>query len=289
MNHCLIIASIIISAYTFPTTPPAATSRVIIYNNHKITQTVTTKSNGLNTAPSKNRYPGHTKNESTTHRVAIAPVAAPAQPTGDCSQAQEAIIIDNTHTISQDATHATINTHSIDPLMPNEVLPANHLAKSSWLAALIPPIIANSRPAHYFLSSLGLGYVAILAKLVHTSYVTLAKLTTWSSWQPGIAIETMQLHEKQYAQELFTALQTRYINAPINAHFLSPLVHFINDVDAELSKLAAFISLHNTIDKFNLTFMFPKQKEALNLAHEKIKRLEYFKSIIINWVGEYKA
>ena len=295
MNYRIIISCLAIGSTQVSTLhgePENQTSRVLIYNNHKITQTVTTSSNEYDTTP--NRYPGHTKNETTTHRVDITP-AGTATPKTD-SSSLPITIIDNTHAINQTATHSTTKTRSADPLLPDEIIPAGNEHNytswkpgSSWLAACIPPIIAQSPAAQYLLGSLGLSYAALMAKLLHTSYFVLTKTDTWSSWKSSITIEAMHPQEKQFAQELFTALQNQYLNAPVNACFLSPLVHFINDLDAELGQLTTFISLHKTIDKFNLTFMFPKQESELHLAREKIKRLEYFKTIIINWVGEYKT
>jgi hypothetical protein len=288
MNYRTIIFCLAINSATqLHTEGEHQISRVIIHNNHKITQTVTSNSNEYDTP---NRYPGHTKSDTTTHRVDITPM------NNQTKTDQSTTAVDNTHTISQTATHATINRRSTDPLLPGEVKPTGNThsyapwdSNSSWIGAFIPPIIAQSPAIQYFLGAVGLSYAALVAKLVHTSYFVLPRTDTWSVWQANVSIEAMGTHEKQFAQELFTALQNKYIHAPVNACFLSPLVHFINDVDAELSQLITFISLHKTIDKFNLTFMFPKQENELQLAREKIKRLEYFKTIIINWVGEYKA
>lgn len=284
MDNRIIIACLVVGSthlLTLHGQRDNQTSRVIIYNNHKITQTVTS-SNEYNTTP--NRYPGHTKDETTTqHRVDIAPLA----PQSDSSNAT--MIIDNAHAINQTATHTTTRTHSIDPHAMQSRDNAQSNLNSSWFAAFIPPIIAQSSTIQYFLGAVGLSYAVVMTKLLHSSYFVLNKKDTWSSWQADIAIETMHSDEKQFAQDLFAALQSRYINAPINACFLSPLVHFINDVDTELAQLTTFISLHKAIKKFNFMFMFPKQEDELRIAHEKIRRLEYYKTIIINWVGEYKV
>ena len=294
MNYRFIIAYMTIwtngLSTLYASNPPLeSSSRVIIYNNHKISQTITTSSNEY---PSRNRYPGHTKNETTTHRVNITPLL----PKTDSATDTPTLAVDNTHTIKQNAHHAATYTRSIDPLLPDEVLPASNehnyklsIPNPSWLAAFIPPIITQSSSIQYALGGLCLGYVAFMAKLLHTSYFTLTKNNTWSSWNATVPIETIRSHEKEFAKELFNALQNFYINAPINACFLSPLVHFINDVDKELNQLTTFISMHKVIDKLHLMFIFPLQQKALDIAHEKTQRLEYFKSIIINWVGEYKS
>lgn len=261
-----------------------STSRVIIYNNHKITQTVTSSRDAyLN----RNRYPGHTKNETATHHVDITPLDLQAEP----FTSQGPATIDNAHIISQNATQ----TH--DNLLPEEQLPTNnaHAYKpymqsySSWLAACLPPILWQSQGVRYILGGIGLFYAGFMAKLLYTSHYTIADNTTWSAWKSQMPLEAMRPHEKAVAQELFAAIQDFYIHAPINACFLSPLVHFINDIDAELNRLTTFISMHKIIEKLNLSFMFPQQQEALHIAHEKIERLGYFKHIVINWVGEYKA
>jgi len=294
MNHRFIIYVFIISAKEVPLYSEAEnqTSRVIIYNNHTITQTVSTSSNEYDTTP--NRHPGHTKNETATHRVDITPLPS-TTPKADLNY-PSATVIDNAHTISQHATHSSDRSRSIDPLLSDALKPTSNdhaynswKPTSSWLAPFVPPIIAQSATAQYILGAIGLSYAALTTKLLYTSYITLQKKDTWSYWKEEISLETMRSHEKQVAQELFTAMQNHYKHAPANACFLSPLVYFINDIDAELYQLTSFIWAHRFIDKFNLNFMFPTQKEGLTLTHEKIHRLEYFKTIIINWVGEYKA
>lgn len=286
MKKRLIITYLFASTWLCVITPSQRTSRVIIYNNHRVTQTVTSSTNESGNIPNQNRFPGHTKNEAITHRVAIKPTPESITPSHSSPEDQSFIIVDNTHTISQEATHAIMNAHSSDPLIPNQ---SNDLAKKTWLATLIPPIITDSHWSKYVLGSLAIGYLALVAKLIYASHTSLTDADTWSIWQPSITIEHMRLNEKLYAQELFTAIQSRYINAPTNAHFLSPLVYFINDVNTELKKLNAFVDLHKTIDKFKLTFMFPKQENALRMAYEKIDRLEYLKTLMINWVGEYRG
>lgn len=266
------------------------TSRVIIYNNHRITQSVSTDSHEYDSDSLHNRYPGHTKNETSAHRVDIA---SHTHPTPSCEQTDDEspIVIDNAHSINQisiQSTHQSRSDSYNEPASGNQQT-AGFSHSHSWIGAFIPPIVYHSTTAQLFIGGLGLSYAALLTKLLHTSYFFLTKKNTWSCWKEHVSIETMQKDEKQTAQELFAAMQNQYLNAPTNAHFLSPLVHFMNDIDQEFNQLTAFISLHKTIDKLNVTFMFPTQKESLHQAQEKIQQLEYLKILIINWVGEYKT
>ena len=285
---CLIICSI--QSITLASNPQK-TSRVVIYNNHKVTQSVTANSTEYDRNTNSNKYPGHTKNETTSHSVDLnmAP-KAPSMPESDFEQDESAIFIDNAHAINQISIQSTTHSRSYEPELPelSTNAPASW-ASPSWLAALMPPIIYQSTAIQIFFGSIGLSYAALMAKLLHAGHLVFTKNNTWSSWKISTPIETMHAQEKQFAQELFAAMQTKYINAPVNANFLSPLVYFMNDINAELTQLNSFISLHTTIDRFNVTFMFPKQDEALAFANEKIRRLEYFKTVIINWVGEYKV
>lgn len=284
MKYTIIIMGFIMQTYQVPllnaNSPQNIIPSVIIYNNHKITQTVTSHPQGNSR---NNRLSGHTKNGTpSTFNDSIS------IPTADYSLIPT---IDNKHVIHQHTMHTVDNGGEMGACASEQVpAPINPPTRfySSWLSAFIPPIIAQSSGIGYVFAGLGICYAALMIKLLHTSFFTLAKNNTWSSWKTSISIENMAANEKQFAQELFTAIQNAYVHAPVNAHFLSPLVHFINDSDKELCQLKTFIALHKKINSSPIACIFPRQQKALEIAQEKIQRLEYFKNIIINWVGEYR-
>lgn len=236
--------------------------------------------------------------------IAIIPQFAYCQETKETQKNSSPVAIYNNHTITQTILHST--EYDINYAMPNKyaghtkaetplsferpaVSDTSWLGKFPWLLPFIPPIIAQSKPTSIMLGSLGLGYAALLAKLFYSSCITLHKKDSWASWKETLSLEAIRSHEKEIAQELFDTMKKRYLHLPAHAYFLSPFVYFINDIDLELQQLKSFIAMHCFIDKFKLTFMFPCQYEDLMLAHEKINRLEWYKTIIINWIGEYRA
>jgi len=136
-----------------------------------------------------------------------------------------------------------------------------------------------------FIGTLGLGYSALLAKLLYTSYITLTKSDTWSSWHENIATTS----ESTASQELFAAINLKYAGAENVAEFLNPLVYFFNDVDKEIKELTHFIKLHDWLNYFKIAVLFPRQAQALELAAQKIQRLEHLKQLLVKSVGQYKV
>ena len=242
---------------------------VLIYNNHAITQTVATSNEPHQLPHSTNRFPGHTKPEHISRL------------------SQPAIIIDNNHTIHQQSKHTTVQpTQQYNGTIAS---PSIHPSPLSWIAWCMPPCLLQLSGLQWCLGIMSASYLITLGQLLYRSSITLTQSDGWASWNSTVTLDGIQKNEKQYAQELFTALQARYSNAPNIAHCLTPLVHFINDVTSEIVALTSFIAVHHTIDSLKLTYLFPAHDVALALAREKIARAEYYKTLMVNWIGEYKA
>lgn len=268
MNYALFI-NILFCCAAYAQQNAHKTNPVLIYNNHTITQTVSTSNESHQLPPTANRFPGHTRHG---HAPRLS---------------QPAIVIDNNHAIHQQSKYTVT-----PPAQQYAIAPAPSLTNaspSSWIAWCIPPCILQLSGLQWCLSAISASYVLALAKLLYSASITLTQTDTWTSWNSAITLDAIQSNEKQYAQELFAALQARYSTAPNVAYCLSPLVHFINDITNEIAALKAFIALHQSIDSLKLTYLFPAQTTALALAREKIARAEYYKTLMVNWIGEYKA
>jgi len=193
----------------------------------------------------------------------------------------------------QQQTRAKQTHVQFDPILPEETLPSG--AKPIYQNASQVPALPS-----WTLSSMGLlaaklcvgagiCYSAVLAKMLYTSYVTLAKNDTWSSWKQNIPINLLNNTESQLTKELFADIQAKYTDAHNETSFLNPLVHFYNDIDAETAQLLNFLKLHDWLNHLKIAPIFPRQHESLHLAAKKIKRLEMLKKLVIKSIAEYKV
>lgn len=198
-----------------------------------------------------------------------------------------AVVNSNHHSVSQ---QAHVSRTLLDPEIDIEEIigSPSMTAQNSLKGSFLTRFFNFAGRGTYIMSGIALTYGTILAKLFYGAYA-LANNQTWSSWRKDVPLAALSNVEQQVAQELFSTIQTHYANAPTSACFLSPLVHFINDVDAELVQLHSFVKIHAWIEYLKLSSFFPKQEDEQRTALEKIKRLEFIKQALINWVGEYKV
>lgn len=281
----------------------AHTTSVIFFNNnrHRIIQTVsgdqeyeirtTTQSRARNPAQ---RYlqvraaQNYANEQSEDLRIGTEIPAATNQATSPNGESASITFInDNTHNITQRTRLEPVVTGDTTMKEIDDITIRPQQEKSSSLPFLAP-VTSFLGKATYLIGGLLLGYGAVLAKLYYDSY-EITQENTWSSWQAQIPIETLQINEQQVAQNLFQTMQQHYASKTATVQFLSPLIYFINDVDAELSFLRRFLALHGWLAYLKISSIFPGQDDTQKMATEKIYRLEYLKQIVINYVGEYKT
>lgn len=140
-----------------------------------------------------------------------------------------------------------------------------------------------------FLGGICVCYGAALTTMLYASHVTLAKTDTWSSWKQHIPVHALRNAESSMAKELFTDIQKKYANDKKETSFLNPLVQFYNDVDSETEQLKKFIKLHEWANRLKIAALFPCQEQALQLAVQKINRLDALKKLVITSITEYKV
>ncbi len=136
------------------------------------------------------------------------------------------------------------------------------------------------------LAACGACWLGVYARLSYLSY-TISSSTSWSTWSEHLTLDGLQQTDLAViSQELLKDIHIKYAKRKTN--FLSPLVNFINDVDAELAQINSFLQIHETLNAIKLAYIFPQQTSTVHLAIDRIQRLEFLKSIIIQATPEFK-
>ena len=126
-------------------------------------------------------------------------------------------------------------------------------------------------------------------KLLSLNYA-LSQNTRWSQWHQTLTLEELLAQPQQeVATNLLTAIQRQYATPEQFDDFVSPLVAFVHDVDAEIIQLRQLLNLHTWINRLRISFLFPKQSALLEQSQDNIHRLTYLKNLLLNWVSEHKV
>ncbi len=135
---------------------------------------------------------------------------------------------------------------------------------------------------------MGSAYAFTYAQLAHSAY-KLDSSDSWTLWKRSYTLEELLgMPQLELAQELLIAVQKRYSTVDDLYDFITPLVSFINHTDHEIKLCKKFLNLHSWIKWTRLTFLFPTHEQLKAQAHEKINRLAYLKSLLLNWLSEHK-
>lgn len=175
----------------------------------------------------------------------------------------------------------------------------NHNSQTNLIPAQAKPVAASApcdatrsnwarHPWAVGLGAIACGYAALFAYLTHMEW-SLASSDSWAAWKEEVPLDALrQLPAQQLAGELFAAIQDQYKNVP-DAHFLTPLIYFMQDADQELAVLQRFDTVKQWCSYLRLTAILPAQKNAIAQAHEKMERLAFFKELILAWLADYSA
>jgi len=117
----------------------------------------------------------------------------------------------------------------------------------------------------------------------------LAQDDSWFSWEKELSMgQLLSIPQKELAQRLLTQVQHRYLNAANPTDFLSPLINFMRDIEAEINQLRIYNRIYKWTETINLSNILPFNKKRFKNIQEKIQRLLYFKNIFSSWVAHYK-
>lgn len=201
------------------------------------------------------------------------------QPTITQKQSTVTLVNNNEHVIIQNNTQSQTVVSEQKKEMP--ATPPN----LSWYVLLLNAI--NNNKGKIFIGSLALGWITVASKLYYDAY-SIAKNDGWGNWNAHLSIDNL-LHNDHatMAQQLFTEIQKKYMVT--SGNFLTPLINFMNDVETELAYLKKFLRIHEILNAYNFSFIFPQQIEIQSLAFKKIQRLELLKSLVVSFAAEYKV
>lgn len=136
-------------------------------------------------------------------------------------------------------------------------------------------------------SILGISYAATLYRILSLSW-KVADAQSWTNWHAEIPFEKLYTIPAQtVARELFSTIQERYC-AQKESNFLTPLVNFSNDLEAELSALQKLLRFDTWFNILHISFLFPAPLTPQEIT-AKINRLNYLKMLLVSWISEYSV
>ena len=133
-----------------------------------------------------------------------------------------------------------------------------------------------------------LGAYLITWVILLSSHYYLNQVHSWSSWQSAISFtELYTRSEKLLKEELIFDIQKRYINQRNPTDFISPLVTFINKINAEEKYLNYYINMLNGINKLYLARLFLINEKKIKEAKARKQRLTFIRQLFLSWAAEY--
>lgn len=145
------------------------------------------------------------------------------------------------------------------------------------------------RKRYFIGSSIMLGSYALTCNYFIKANKYLERTDTWSSWRPDTPVDILiTIPQAELARELILEIQRRYSNSQNPTDFISPLITFIQVIEAEIIMIKHYAEVYRWITKLHIQpVLFINQKQ-FNALGEKYKKLIYLKNIFLSWAAEYK-
>jgi hypothetical protein len=172
------------------------------------------------------------------------------------------------------------------PIPPRHTIDYDKIPQKPGILSLTASLITSNQGL-IVLGSVSLCWLGLMSKLIYSSY-TISTQRGWGVWNSHLSMEVLyHSNQIELAQSLFNDIQKAY--AEKKNSFLTPLVYFINETDAELSQLKSFLRLHEILGTIKIAALFPKQLEVKEMAFERINRLQFLKNLVNTYATEYKV
>ncbi len=117
----------------------------------------------------------------------------------------------------------------------------------------------------------------------------LARTDTWAAWKNDVKPELFcSLNQDDLAKELILEIQRRYSSAENPTDFITPLVDFVRDIDAEIlttGKLSTFYAWLSWFHAQDVLAIDKKCFENVALTHKKVVHI---KNTFLLWAAHYK-
>ena len=145
------------------------------------------------------------------------------------------------------------------------------------------------RKRYFIGSSIILGGYALTCNYFVKANKYLERTDTWASWRLDTPVDLLiTIPQTELAKELILEIQRRYSNAQNPTDFISPLIAFVQAIDAEIVMIKQYAGIYRWITRLHLQAVFPINQKQFNLLGEKYKKLIYLKNIFLSWAAEYK-
>ena len=101
----------------------------------------------------------------------------------------------------------------------------------------------------------------------------LERTDTWASWRLDTPVDLLiTIPQTELAKELILEIQRRYSNAQNPTDFISPLITFIQTIEAEIVKIKQYADVYRWITNLHLQSAFPINQKQFNLLGRKIQK-----------------
>lgn len=132
-------------------------------------------------------------------------------------------------------------------------------------------------------------YCSLFYKITYAHTILNSK-NSWSNWKSNLTFDKLlSTTQKDLALELITEIQKKYMDTQNPTNFITPMVNFINDINAEMQELEKYVKIINLIKTVKLQSIYPIiSDQKLSQAKEKINKLVYIKNIFSEWSVEFK-
>lgn len=131
----------------------------------------------------------------------------------------------------------------------------------------------------YLASAAGLTYVAFNGLLIYYTYLV-NHGGYWSKWYHHHAAECATTIK----QALLDTLATRYSHA----HFLSPIVSFINETEKEQAFLQRYCTLYKNLKCSYLSFLWYCPQQTYEMAQYHLESLTALQQLLTESLSDYK-
>lgn len=123
---------------------------------------------------------------------------------------------------------------------------------------------------------------------LHAGKRYLASTTSWSTWQNRYSTEALCAFEpEKLAPNLIHDIQMEYATQANPTDFITPMVHFLAALHAELATCTQLLTWHTWLARLRLCRLFAYASCSPDELKDRIARLHCIKKIFLHWVATY--
>ncbi len=141
---------------------------------------------------------------------------------------------------------------------------------------------------HYIIAATAAALYGTCYYKLYAGQRYLASTTSWSTWQNRYSTDTFCAFEpEKLAPNLIHDIQMEYATQANPTDFITPMVHFLTALHAELATCTQLLTWHTWISRLRLCRLFPCINCNPDALKDRIARLHRIKKIFLHWVATY--